>query len=115
MFSLGTVRVRIDRRSGKVLGLPGIASEVEDVAKGIATEARTIANAEAKDKGNYADNFKVTTAKDGDRAVAAVSNDDKAALYLEFGTRHVPAKRILQRAGERAAQAQKPLRKGGRL
>jgi len=115
MFRLGPVRVRLDKRATRALRLPGMGKAVEALAEDISSEARALANSEARDKGNYANGFKVITDKDGDRAVAAVYNDDEQALRIEFGTRTRDGKAILRRAGERVADAKRPLHKGGSL
>lgn len=115
MIRFSEPRLRLDRRADRALRLPGVADAVEDLARDIAAEARTIANAEAYDTGTYAKNFKVVTGRDGDRAVAAVMNDDHKALWIEFGTRSTPGGAVLRRAGERIARATTRLHRGGRL
>lgn len=50
------------------------------------------------DTGRYKASFHVTTGRRGDRVYARVSNDTPYAVYLEFGTRHMRAQRILQRS-----------------
>lgn len=112
MIRFGTVRVRPDKKATRALGLPGMKKAVDDLARDIAAEARSIATAEAKDTGSYAGSFEVTTGKDKDRTVAAVINEDRAALIVEFGTRDRPGKNVLRRAGENIAGATKPLHKG---
>lgn len=112
MFRVASFRIRVDKKATKALGLPGIATAIEDLADAIAIEARSIATAEAKDTGQYAGSFKVTTGKDKDRHIAAVMNEDRAALHVEFGTRDMTGRHVLRRAGENLAGATRTLHKG---
>lgn len=108
-----SLRMVPDRaRVRNVLTLPGIGSAVDGVARDISTEASNLANSEARDDGDYAGSFEVSSGSDRDRRVAAVSNDDPAALHIEFGTRYIDAKGILRRAAERHASTSKPTRRG---
>lgn len=64
-----------------------------------ATRIATIAAATApRDTGHFADSFHVSVAIRSDRAVAKVTNDDDAALWIEMGTRDTPEHKTLRAA-----------------
>lgn len=79
-----------------------ISDHVQDIARGIALDAKSLARVEAYASGDYYRSIEAGAGVRDGRAVGRVSAGDFKAGWIEFGTRRQPPKAILRRAAEAA-------------
>ena len=83
-----------------VLKAPFMAAEMLRRAEKVKDRATLTAPFDPKDRDgqHYKDAFSAEVVEEEDRVVGRVSNDDKAALFVEYGTANNPRHRTLGNA-----------------
>lgn len=88
------------RGIGDMLKSPEMQAEMERRARKGEELAVAIApfDEKSKDGTHYKERFRVEPRPRKDRACAALVNDDEAAFYVEYGTKHNPAHHVMHKA-----------------
>jgi hypothetical protein len=95
------VQWQIERKAARrILSQRGVEEMVEENTDAVMSNAEAIARREAYDTGAYADSFskRMEKGKDGYRPVGVVTTDAPHWVFIEYGTRKLPAKNVIRRA-----------------